>query len=420
MGLYDIDENEFVEDENPYLSDPAKSLSLMAEILPHNNQWSFEERQARDLDKILDYELPNTLDVLHSADTLAYIKKLRQLSDQLMEYRKVRLLRGRNIIGIGGSFSAGKSAFINSLLQEGTKINLPEDQTATTSIATYVMDGNHDELLACKQAGDNVTLSIEAMEALTHEFYRKYQIGFARFIQNLVVITPAFPEFLASRVAILDTPGYSKPDIDTQKSLTDEEVARKHLRSVDFLIWLIDIGKGTIKDSDLKFLQTLDKDLPILIIFNKADKRPEEDIRDIVSKAKKLLSQFGIKVFGVTAYSSLNNGCEFLGLDYVRTFLEKAGNEAKHKQDVGDEIKAIFNEIDEMFTREKQQSQEDQYALSDSISKSEDILAIRSLVSRYRHVSLEMRKLQNKEKDFQKLRHAVEQGVKILLDIKKN
>ena len=90
---------------------------------------------------------------------------------------------------IGGKFSAGKSKFINSILNTEERI-LPEDQNPTTSIPTYLMYGENEQILAYTSENLNVSLDKEALQALTHKFFEKYKIGFSSFINSLIIFEP--------------------------------------------------------------------------------------------------------------------------------------------------------------------------------------------------------------------------------------
>jgi hypothetical protein len=61
---------------------------------------------------------------------------------------------------------------------------------------------------------------MEAAQALTHAFFKEYQLGFSRFINNLVINVP---NFSYENVAVLDTPGYSKADSGVKRNASDAE-----------------------------------------------------------------------------------------------------------------------------------------------------------------------------------------------------
>ncbi len=123
--------------------------------------------------------------------------------------------------------------------------------------------------------------------------------------------TPYFPY---ENLILLDTPGYTKAESYKLESNTDEHIAREKLRIADFIIWLIDIDDGVITDKDLDFITKLRANVPILFVFNKADIKPESQVKEIVMNAKEIISKKGFNVFNVTAYSSLEEKRIYRGL----------------------------------------------------------------------------------------------------------
>ena len=127
MARFDDDEiiEEPEEELNPYLTSSKKAMGLISQLLPRRSK-SEAERAARYLDIMLDRQIMSTLSELNLSNALDLSQQFMKLSDQIMEYQKIKLLKGKTIIGIGGQFSAGKSRFINSLLQDGdSEIQLP-------------------------------------------------------------------------------------------------------------------------------------------------------------------------------------------------------------------------------------------------------------------------------------------------------
>ncbi len=118
-------------------------------------------------------------------------------------------------------------------------------------------------------------------------------------------------------IAFLDTPGYSKSDGEKE---IDKNVALNHLKNIDSLIWLIDIDNGTIRDGDIKFIQSLNFDGDILFIVNKSDKKPLSDVKNIIDSIKDTLKSRGIDFVDVVAYSSHENR-EYLSNNTIKKFL---------------------------------------------------------------------------------------------------
>lgn len=346
MGLWDGSTEESGIVENQYIIDPSSGLNLICEILPKNMQ-----KKTDKIDNMLDKQLVRTISYIEDAniDLLGLEKRLQKLSDQIVEYKKIKLLTNKTVVGVGGRFSAGKSAFINSLLNNsGDEIVLPENQNPTTSIPTYILSGEENKIQAYLKDDRILLLKAEASAALTHEFYEKYKIGFSRFIRNLVVYRNDFPENFSEKIVLLDTPGYNKSDIDATDALSDEYLSSKQLKAIDRLIWLVDIDNGTIQDKDLQFINKLVTDKPILFIFNKADLKTDEEIKKVLSTSKKIIADNHINAFGITAYSSRDKK-EYFKKDIISCFFDQAVGDAGRKKGVQEELEEIKKIIEKML-----------------------------------------------------------------------
>lgn len=346
MGLWDDSTEESGIVENQYIIDPSSGLNLICEILPKNMQ-----KKTDKIDNMLDKQLVRTISYIEDAniDLLGLEKRLQKLSDQIVEYKKIKLLANKTVVGVGGRFSAGKSAFINSLLNNsGDEIVLPENQNPTTSIPTYILSGEENKIQAYLKDDRILLLKAEASAALTHEFYEKYKIGFSRFIRNLVVYRNDFPENFSEKIVLLDTPGYNKSDIDATDALSDEYLSSKQLKAIDRLIWLVDIDNGTIQDKDLQFINKLVTDKPILFIFNKADLKTDEEIKKVLSTSKKIIADNHINAFGITAYSSRDKK-EYFKKDIISCFFDQAVGDAGRKKGVQEELEEIKKIIEKML-----------------------------------------------------------------------
>lgn len=346
MGLWDDSTEESGIVENQYIIDPSSGLNLICEILPKNMQ-----KKTDKIDNMLDKQLVRTISYIEDAniDLLGLEKRLQKLSDQIVEYKKIKLLTNKTVVGVGGRFSAGKSAFINSLLNNsGDEIVLPENQNPTTSIPTYILSGEENKIQAYLKDDRILLLKAEASAALTHEFYEKYKIGFSRFIRNLVVYRNDFPENFSEKIVLLDTPEYNKSDIDATDALSDEYLSSKQLKAIDRLIWLVDIDNGTIQDKDLQFINKLVTDKPILFIFNKADLKTDEEIKKVLSTSKKIIADNHINAFGITAYSSRDKK-EYFKKDIISCFFDQAVGDAGRKKGVQEELEEIKKIIEKML-----------------------------------------------------------------------
>ena len=285
---------------NKFISDGDNAVSLVAGFISteQNSAKNQSDRVRAEIEKIFSFFREVTFD-----GEFDYYQRMMKLCDRLGKQKKVS---NKAVVGFGGQFSAGKSAFINAI--SGIENVLPEAQNPTTSIPTYIILGNSDENLysASTVQGVEVPLDKEQMEAITHEFHDEYGIGFSSFIENITVEAKNYK--LPANIALLDTPGYSKYDnkSDSKQTFSDKEKSTQQLKTADYLIWLVDIENGVIKTNDIKFIENLDISNEILVVLNKADKKTSEEIEKIVEYCKNTLDEQGIEYFGVAAYSSRN------------------------------------------------------------------------------------------------------------------
>ena len=404
------------DDGNEYLIEPIKGMELISKLLPRMHKFNDAELAAGRLNKMLERDLMSTLREVKLDNAFEISRSLTKLSDQLMEYQKIKLLKDKTIVGIGGQFSAGKSCFINSLLGSGDEILLPEDQAPTTSIPTYIIEGPAQEICAYTRH-ERIPLDLNAMKAMTHEFFKRYRIGFARFVNNLVIHTPAFPVKLSKRAALLDTPGYSKADktsdTATKESLTDENLAREHLKAADFLIWLISTENGTIHEADIQFLSTLEIRTPILIVLNKADKLIPEDRIRVMEVVKQIVREKGVRCFGITAYDS-RAGIEYAEAGLIDRFWQRVVDYSERKQDVGKALDMQLQTLEHAFDTSLNAVQDRQRKLGDRIYQSEDVLSLRSLVGLHNRVTARAGRLRADSEAFNRITHEIRKEFRTL------
>lgn len=389
MGIFDYEEDiEEIqydelsdETENEYLRDSEKALELIGKILSKSERSLYEVKNLQKLDSILDVNLLGSLGKIQLDNEAKLQIKLLQLSDRLLEQKKYQALKEKSVVGIGGKFSAGKSRFINSILN-GDRELLPEDQNPTTSIPTYIVYGEKEIISAYTMENNEVKLDISAMQALTHKFFEKYNMGFSAFINSLIITEPNMPY---QNIAFLDTPGYSKADVSTnsrlQKDLSDKTRASQQLKSVDYMIWLVDIENGVLSETDIDFILSLNIETPVLIVVNKADKKTDNEICEIVEQIRMTAQEAGIKCF-VTAYSS--RSCqEWNQENQIQKFLQKASEKRVNKDDMLMQIQQIeehiSQEIKEKISLKKRKCND----LREVIYNSDNIMEIKAVVNMY-------------------------------------
>lgn len=407
MGLFDdeeeiedfMDDNYVPQETNRYLDHIEDAIGLIAKIIPVSQKDDQTQEKFQKLDEMLNYKLLSAFHEIQLSKEAQMQVKLSMISDKLAEQKKFEILKNHPIVGFGGKFSAGKSKFINSILKVGDNGLLPEDQNPTTSIPTYIVHGGNEEIRAYTSENNKVILDTEALQALTHKFYEKYSMGFSSFINSLVILEPDMPY---PNLAFLDTPGYSKADIvgsgRNQKDLTDENKAYVQLRSADYLIWLMDIENGVLSEPDIAFISKLELKTPILIVINKADKKTDEDIEQIVQLVEETAKDAGLQVFGVTAYSSRDQ-IEWRSAGLIEKFLRMA-DQKKNQDDIWQQVKEMKESILDELSQKESQYTEDKEKLREFIYEAENVMEIKTLVELYGDSIKQLKQLQRCKKEY--------------------
>lgn len=374
LDLDDLFGNIDIADSNMYISNDENAVNLISELIRNKSDNGL--RAKRKIESYVD-EIFALLEGVRIENELEYYEQFMGLCARLSERKKIQKIQDKAVISFGGKFSAGKSKFINSITGAGDL--LPVNQAPTTSIPTYIIKSDKEKLSANSIYGYSVDISVDAMNALTHEFYDVYGIGFSAFIDSIIVESSEYA--LSDKIALLDTPGYTKYD-DTSNSkliLSDREKAYKQLSASDYLIWLVDIENGALTKDDVDFMETLKMKTPILIVFTKADLKTEAIIEEVVKGAKKTLELRDINCFGVTAYSA-NENIEY-GNSLIQEFIKFAENDNVRNNDIISEFKKTQGLMRNSILNSIKQASSTSKSLFDFIKKSSKIMEIRSLAA---------------------------------------
>ena len=362
-----------VPDANMYIADEDKAVELISELIKNKTDDSISFR--KQMENKINHIFSLFSEVTIENEMLLY-ERFMELCSKLSARRKIQKLQNKVVVSFGGEVSAGKSKFINTISGIGDK--LPVDQKTTTAIPTYIMKSETEKISANSVYGYSTDISVEALNAMAHEFDTVYGIGFSTFVDSIIVESPEYA--LPKEIALLDTPGYTKFDetTDSKKVISDREKAFEQLSISDYLIWLIDIDGGTVRENDIKFIESLKIKTPILIVFTKADKKSEKEIHEIIDQGKKTLENTKIDCFGITAYSS-NLKKEFGG-NTIEKFLNYTIEGNIRNNDIIEEFKHIQKDMEDSIKKAINQSRWTANTLYSYISNSDKIMEIRSLV----------------------------------------
>ncbi|EQL57367.1 hypothetical protein N411_04905 [Helicobacter pylori FD535] len=201
----------------------------------------------------------------------------------------------KNMVAVGGGFSAGKSTFLNNLL--GLKLKLPEDTLPTTAIPTYCFKGKKEVLMGFSQNAGMVELPHLTFD---HNFLDSLGFNLKEIMPLMLLSTPSVPfEFLC----FIDTPGYNPSNQGYTGG--DKQASKESLKHAQNVLWLISCERGGIESDDLEYLQELyEEGKQVFIVVSRADRRTKRQLEEVAIKIKEILEDRGIEFLGIGAYSA--------------------------------------------------------------------------------------------------------------------
>ncbi len=231
------------------------------------------------------------------------------------EFAVTPSLSSKNIVGIGGAFSSGKSTFINSFILKDNL--LPWGTDPSTSVPTYVINGNDLEIKMLNIFNRVFAITNEEIRLINHDFATKYKVSLAGLVKSIFVTNNSIGY---DNIAFLDTPGFFKDKKFYYSENTDDKIALEQLNSCNYIIWMIDISKGELTKPSLEVLSKINKGIPVLVILGRCEKSPDE-IEAAYNQIKTTMERKGIKFVGLLRFSARNpEGCDS---DKLRKILDE-------------------------------------------------------------------------------------------------
>jgi len=279
------------------------------------------------INKCIEYDLPSG----------KLFKNFDELLEKIEDAINFPLFYHKNIIALCGQFSSGKTSMINSFLKDNI---LPTSIEPTTAINTFVINDEEEGLYIRNCFSGQTKVDYDFV---THTFTKEYDKDVHSMVKYVSLHTQ---KLKYENIALLDTPGYTGQGQDATED--DSNMAMKGIAQADNIIWVIDIDNGTIKNNDLEFLKKEElngKD--ILIVFNKAEQKSEEDIDKIVEESKSLLDSRGIDYKDIVVYSSHQPENYKEGEEKLFNFFESENKSIE--RNYLEDLNKIFNEFIEYY-----------------------------------------------------------------------
>ena len=226
------------------------------------------------------------------------ILEFQELKEELIKIVNFNFLYSKNIIAVGGGFSAGKSEFLNILLSN-TDLKLPVGINPVTAIPTYIVNSKEEKVTAFSANGGRIDFDFKTYEKLSHDYMKGFSFNLKEILPYVMLQTK-IDDLKYKNICFVDTPGYNPGNKEK-----DKEASFENIKTANVIIWLIPISAGTIPQSDIDFLNNLNlENKKLYIVLSKADEKPESQIEEIMDTIEEVLDDEDIEFEGISAYSS--------------------------------------------------------------------------------------------------------------------
>ena len=391
------------------------NFNLVKKIIKQNES-IINSEQLNNIEKIIDKDLPNTIKKTAPVNFPDIYFDFKYEYDKFKEFILYNQLIGKNIVALGGGFSSGKSSFLNSILKQKL---LPASIDPSTSVPTYIVNDESEYVYGINIFNNEVKLDKCDLKSICHGFgemtdenddVTEEEVKLGHILNSIFLATPTQ---IYKHIAFLDTPGYSKPDTNTYSIKTDEKIAKAQLNSSNFILWFIQGEDGTIKQDDIDFLSKLKKEIPKLIIINKADKLTNSSINDVKKQVKEILDLKGIMYIDVLSYSRKKT--DEYDSEKIKYYLTRWNNEI-YECNFARNFKILFvkckNYYDDLISTESKRLNR----LNTSLTFSENDVVTECLSSLINEIKRHLNELKEDKKNLKKLQDEFFTEIKIVSD----
>ncbi|GAA7654268.1 hypothetical protein JP0143_06760 [Helicobacter pylori] len=338
-----------------------KPLKERYDLIAHVLNAKIENKGLEEYQCILDN---NLLEFASGVDSLKEkeiaLLELQEIKKELQLVASYPSLFQKNMVAVGGGFSAGKSTFLNHLL--GLNLKLSANSTPITAIPTYCLKGEREVLMGCSQNGGVVELPYLTFD---HKFLDSLGFNLKEIMPSMLLSAPSVPfEFLC----FIDTPGHNPSNQGYTGG--DRQDSKEYLANAKYILWVIDCQHGTIQSDDLDYLQELyEEGKQVFIVLSRADSRTKRQLEEIAVQTKETLENSGIEFLGIGTYSSerYQEIKEFSEKSPVFDSLEKfltELNKKSEKQKEFSEKSPVFDSLEKFLTELNKKSEKQNEILS--------------------------------------------------------
>lgn len=257
---------------NPYVASSEKAMEVMGRIcsaFPSNNikKWTDElndilfsklkqdDGLERSTQRNIEDYFYDKRSFFHNKD---FIYKLRESLNSLilgMDRLMSRPSPKAVLVSVGGTFNAGKSTFLNRIVEKEDL--LPVDTIPTTMVPAFLYCGNFPDDVSV--AGVNMLNAIVPLDKDILNCVSHISVGgestahqIATTLQHFIVqlCNDNFKDFV-----FIDTPGYGNTEDKTSRLNTDDMLADRYLSMGDIVLWLAPTKDGGLTADNISRLR---------------------------------------------------------------------------------------------------------------------------------------------------------------------
>lgn len=250
---------------------------------------------------------------------------------------------------VAGAFSSGKSSFLNTII--GYDNLLPNGVDPVSVVNTFIYCSQRANDISVKGVNLKnalVQLDKDILQCIQHS--SKSNVYLASVLDKLFVEVPA--NVWTKGLAFIDTPGYNKSDSANESNgKTDQDTATEAFSKGNVLFWVVDIEDGNVVTTGEEMINTFldkhDNNAKVVVIFNKADKKPQNEIESIVrTAANKFKLNNNHNFIDVVAFSSVDKRMCY---SFRGNTIESLFEQVRASGTGYSSVENIIRDVEEMF-----------------------------------------------------------------------
>ena len=263
--------------------------------------------------------------------------EFQDLREELIKIVNFNFLYSKNIIAVGGGFSAGKSEFLNVLLSN-TDLKLPVGINPVTAIPTYIVNSKKEQVTAFSANGGRTEFEFKTYEKLSHDYMKGFSFNLKEILPFIMIQTK-MDDLKYKNICFVDTPGYNPGNKEK-----DREASFENIRTANIIIWLVPASAGTIHQSDINFLNNIGlENKKLYIVLSKADEKPKSQLEEIMDTIEEVLDDEDIDFEGISAYSSRKKEEYLFRKKGLFDFINEEDRIVSSEQKIKDKINNIMD-----------------------------------------------------------------------------